>query len=83
MTPQDLRNAANGLETEASRYESLASEAKAAGRNITTALRTGVAIKLRDCAVKIHDWADQAEHTGEVTPEMETGTAKFLQYAGV
>jgi hypothetical protein len=82
MNAQDLHKAAARIETLANRYECLANKADAEAKPELAALHSAVARQLHDRAYQVRIWADQAELRGSVTPDMETGTAEFLTYAG-
>lgn len=79
MKPEDLFAAAVMIEDKALHYASLADRAN---KPELAALHGAVSKQLRDRAELVRTWAYEAAHTGTVTPDMETGTAEFLQHAG-
>jgi hypothetical protein len=77
MTPNDLRDAALKIRAKAKLLEMVST-----GDALRDEQARGVAGQLRDRAWQIESWADRADRTGDVTPDMATCTAEFLAYAG-
>jgi hypothetical protein len=80
VNSQDLRDAAKALDAAAMKARARA--AKVSDATWAT-LHRGVAMQLQDRANQVRMWADQADRTGSVTPEMKSGTDEFLSYAGL
>jgi hypothetical protein len=76
MTISSLHDAANKIDAKATKLE-----ARVTGDPLRDDQAKQVAGQLRDRASQIRSWAFRAERS-TVTPDMESGTAEFLRYAG-